>query len=82
MEQEVSKRLSASEARAKTHFLTIDEILKEIDDCCKRGDSIYLIHPARFVSPMVIAELMRLEYKCYEFKDQIVGLKGLVIDWQ
>jgi len=31
---------------------------------------------------MVIAELLRLEYKCYEFKDQVIGLNGFAIDWK
>ncbi|WGQ15594.1 hypothetical protein [Sphingobacterium faecium] len=74
--------MKASEAKEQTPELTIEEILKELDKSSKRGESIYLIHPTRFVSPMVIAELMRLEYKCYEFKDQVIGLNGLAIEWR
>lgn len=82
MEKDQSKRLTASEAKAQTKEFTIDEILKSIDANSKAGDCILLIHPNKYVSPFTIAELMRLEYKCYEFKDNVIGLNGLAIEWK
>lgn len=81
MEKEQSKRLTASEAKAQTIGLTVDEILMEINTATKHGDSIYLVRPTKHVSPMVISELMSLGYKCYEFKDNVIGLNGIAIDW-